>query len=100
MANGTLDPEVIKQTIFLYASLIDASVRITQNPEAYNSNNNILNNVDFSKNHKKGFAKHRFQREEFKAIYDRTSQTQINNAFLQVRKSLEKSKEGDIEYAR
>lgn len=35
MANGTLDPEVIKQNIFLYASLINASIKITENPLAY-----------------------------------------------------------------
>lgn len=136
MANGTLNPEVIKQTVFLYASLIDTSVKMTQNPESYkekleefyktdltedqkaiNFLNLIMKNEQdkeifmqrylsvksapvFAKNHKKGFAKNRFQREEFKTIYDRTSQSQINDAFLQIRKTLEKSKEGDIEYAR
>lgn len=35
MANGTLDPEVIKQTIFLYASLINTAIQITDNPEQF-----------------------------------------------------------------
>ena len=36
MANGTLDPEVIKQNVFLYASLINTSIKMTENPEIYN----------------------------------------------------------------
>jgi hypothetical protein len=35
MANGTLEPEVIKQTVFLYASLIDTAIKTTDNPELY-----------------------------------------------------------------
>lgn len=35
MANGTLNPEVIKQNIFLYSSLINTAIKVTQNPEAY-----------------------------------------------------------------
>lgn len=35
MANGTLDPEVIKQTVFLYASLINTAINITENPNQY-----------------------------------------------------------------
>lgn len=36
MANGSLDPAVIKQNVFLYASLINTAIRITDNPEQYN----------------------------------------------------------------
>lgn len=35
MANGTLDPEVIKQNIFLYSSLINTAIQITEEPEKY-----------------------------------------------------------------
>lgn len=35
MANGTLDYETIKQTVFLYASLINTSIQVTNNPEKY-----------------------------------------------------------------
>ena len=35
MANGTLDPEVIKQNVFLYASIIDTAVKMTEEPGKY-----------------------------------------------------------------
>ena len=35
MANGTLNPRVIKQNVFLYASLIDTAIKITENPQIY-----------------------------------------------------------------
>lgn len=35
MANGTLSPEVIKQNVFLYASLINTAIQITENPQEY-----------------------------------------------------------------
>lgn len=35
MANGTLDPEVIKQNVFLYSSLINTAIKITDTPELY-----------------------------------------------------------------
>lgn len=35
MANGTLDPEVIKQNVFLYASLINTAIKMTEQPELY-----------------------------------------------------------------
>lgn len=35
MANGTLNPEVIKQNVFLYSSLIDTSIKMTEHPELY-----------------------------------------------------------------
>ena len=36
MANGTLNPEVIKQNVFLYASLINTAIQMTDNPLIYN----------------------------------------------------------------
>ncbi len=46
--NGTLNPDVIKQNVFLYASLINTAIEITKNPEKYqNQLNDFLNiNVD------------------------------------------------------
>ena len=35
MANGTLNPEVIKQNVFLYASLINTAIEVSNNPEKY-----------------------------------------------------------------
>lgn len=35
MANGTLNPEVIKQTVFLYASLINTAIQMTENPQEF-----------------------------------------------------------------
>lgn len=35
MANGTLNPEVIKQNVFLYASLMNAAIQMTDNPEQF-----------------------------------------------------------------
>lgn len=35
MSNGTLKPEVIKQNVFLYASLIDTAIKSIETPEKY-----------------------------------------------------------------
>lgn len=35
MANGTLEPEVIKQNVFLYASLMNTAIKMTENPEQF-----------------------------------------------------------------
>lgn len=35
MANGSLDPEIIKQNIFLYSSLINTAIQMTENPNLY-----------------------------------------------------------------
>ena len=35
MANGTLNPKTIKQNVFLYSSLINTAIKITENPELY-----------------------------------------------------------------
>ncbi len=35
MANGTLNPNVIKQNVFLYASLIDTAIKMTEHPDLY-----------------------------------------------------------------
>ena len=35
MANGTLSPEVIKQNVFLYASLMNTAIQMTENPQEF-----------------------------------------------------------------
>jgi hypothetical protein len=35
MANGTLEPEVIKQNVFLYASLMNTAIQMTENPKQF-----------------------------------------------------------------
>lgn len=35
MANGTLKPEIIKQNVFLYASLINTAIQMTEHPEKF-----------------------------------------------------------------
>ena len=35
MANGTLNPEVIKQNVFLYASLIETAIKVSETPNLY-----------------------------------------------------------------
>ena len=35
MANGTLNPEVIKQNVFLYGSLINTAIQMTENPQEF-----------------------------------------------------------------
>lgn len=35
MANGTLSPEVIKQNVFLYASLMNTAIQITEKPQEF-----------------------------------------------------------------
>lgn len=35
MANGTLNPEIIKQNVYLYASLMHTAIQMTEEPELY-----------------------------------------------------------------
>lgn len=35
MANGTLSPEIIKQNVFLYASLMNTAIQMTENPQEF-----------------------------------------------------------------
>lgn len=52
MANGTLEPEVIKQTIFLYSSLINTVIQITENPENYEKKLKEFYQTDISEEQK------------------------------------------------
>lgn len=52
MANGTLNPEVIKQNVFLYASLINTAIEVTENPEKYNHRLSEFYRTDMSEQEK------------------------------------------------
>lgn len=52
MANGTLDFETIKQTIFLYASLINTAIQMAENPELYEKRANDFFRTDLSEQEK------------------------------------------------
>lgn len=135
MANGTLNPEVIKQNVFLYASLMNVAINMTENPEIYeeklqefyrtdvdeskkaeNFLNLIMENPEdkkiymerwesvkdakvFSKNEKKGFAKERFKREQFKNIADRTPGEMVKQTYAHIKEIMNREK-GDIAYGR
>ena len=52
MANGTLDPEVIKQNVFLYASLINTAIQMTENPDLYRRRLEEFYNTDVTEQQK------------------------------------------------
>lgn len=52
MANGTLDPEVIKQNVFLYASLINTAIKMTDNPELLKDKLSIFYKTDVTEKEK------------------------------------------------
>jgi hypothetical protein len=52
MSNGTLNPEVIKQNVFLYASLIDSSIKISKNPKLYEKQLMDFYKTDITENEK------------------------------------------------
>lgn len=52
MANGSLDPEVIKQNVFLYASLINTAIKITERPEIYKQKLDQFYRTDVSEKEK------------------------------------------------
>lgn len=135
MANGTLDPEVIKQNVFLYASLINTAIKITESPQlyqqklnkfyrknvseekkAYNFLNLIIDNKEdrqiymdrwqsvkdapvFQKNENKGFAKNRFNKDQFNKIAKRTPLSLIKKAYSRIKQIKSKDK-GDLGYDR
>lgn len=137
MANGTLEPEIIKQNVFLYASLINTAITITDNPEKVQEQltefyrtdvteeekakkllNLIMENPEdrkiymerwesvkdaevFIKNERKGFAKNRFQKNQFKNIVERTPGSSIKKAYRKIKEILTKTNEkGDLLYDR
>jgi len=52
MANGTLDPEIIKQTIFLYASLINTAIQIADDPDKFEEKSSAFYNTDVTEEEK------------------------------------------------
>lgn len=52
MANGTLNPEVIKQNVFLYASLINTAIQVTENPQKYEEKLNTFYKTDVTEKQK------------------------------------------------
>lgn len=126
MSNGTLDLEIIKQNVFLYSSLINTAINMTENLKQYQDRvskfyeteiteeekvNRFLNLIMedpedrkiykdrwesvknaqvFQKNDQKGFAQHRFKREQFKQITDRTPVDRVHLAYSNIRMIKEK----------
>lgn len=52
MANGSLDPEVIKQNVFLYASLMNTAIKVTERPEIYKQKLDQFYRTDVSEEEK------------------------------------------------
>ena len=52
MANGTLNPEVIKQNIFLYASLINTAIEMTESPQIFEEKLNAFYRTDVTEEQK------------------------------------------------
>lgn len=52
MANGTLEPEIIKQNVFLYASLINTAIQMTKNPELYQDRLSMFYQTDVTEKEK------------------------------------------------
>ena len=70
MANGTLDPNIIKQNIFLYASIIKTSVEMVDFPEKYTAKLDKFYNRDVSEKEKaENFLDLIMDSEEDKKIY-------------------------------
>lgn len=70
MANGTLNPEVIKQNVFLYASIIDTAVKMTEKPEKYEQKMQKFLNHDVTEQEKaQSFLNLIIDSDEDKKIY-------------------------------
>lgn len=52
MSNGTLSPEVIKQNVFFYASLMNTAIQMTENPQEYQERLNAFYRTDVSEEQK------------------------------------------------
>lgn len=70
MANGTLDPEVIKQNVFLYSSLINTAIKMTEKPEMYEEKLNQYYDTELNEEEKaKNFLNLIMENPEDKKIY-------------------------------
>ena len=52
MSNGTLDFDTIKQNVFLYSSLLNTSIEMTNNPEIYEDNLKTFYNTNVTEQQK------------------------------------------------
>lgn len=52
MSNGTLDPNVIKQNVFLYASLMNTAIQITENGEKFQDKLDLFYKTDVTEKQK------------------------------------------------
>lgn len=52
MSNGTLDLDIIKQNVLLYASLINTAIKMTENPELYKDKLKAFYRTDVSEKEK------------------------------------------------
>lgn len=70
MANGTLDLEVIKQNVFLYSSLINTAIKMTENPELYKEKLTEFYKTDMSEKEKvESFLQLIMESQEDRKIY-------------------------------
>lgn len=52
MANGTLSPEIIKQNVFLYASLMNTAIQMTENPQKFEEKLEAFYRIDVTEEQK------------------------------------------------
>ena len=72
MSNGTIDPETVKENVFLYASLIKTAVEMTQNPELNSDKVDKFFNKDVSEEEKVGcFLELIMDEQEDRDVYKR-----------------------------
>lgn len=70
MANGTLDPEVIKQNVFLYASLMNTAIQMTENPQEFEKKLEAFYRTDVTEEKKaQSFLNLIMQNEQDRQIY-------------------------------
>ncbi len=80
MSNGTVNPRVIKENVFLYASLIDTALRIEQEPEKYYKKLGDFCKRDVSEEEKlDNFLKLIMENEEDRQVYKERWET-VKNA--------------------
>lgn len=95
MSNGTLDLEVIKQNVLLYASLINTSIKMTENPELYKDKLTAFYRTDVSEKEKaENFLDLIIENPEDRQIYmDRWESVKQADVFQNNDKKSEEKKE-------
>ena len=70
MSNGTINPQTIKENVFLYSSIIDTALQMTKNPEKVQEKLQNLYRNDINEEEKvNAFLEPIMEREEDKKIY-------------------------------